>query len=159
MPFEDMIAAPDAVRSYTFDRLRIGCDKPLTLQCKHAGFSNAGLSAAQLKSFNDRRLRGNNSNNLTTQAVEADRVLDAQQFSKYVVVGWDAIDAEGKQIVGETTVYEDGKPVPFSTNKCQELLLAISKKRLDEFRRFTNWASDADKFTEAAVGDPAELGK
>lgn len=160
MPFEDMIAAPDATRSYTFNRLNIGCDKPLTLQVRHAGFSNPGLSAAQLKAFNDRRKRsGSTDGDVTPQVVEANRVLDAQLFAKHVVFGWSPLGEDGKPITSEVTVYEDGKPVPFSVNKCQELLLAVSKKRLDEFRRFTEWTSDADKFTETAVGDPADLGK
>lgn len=161
MSFEDEIDAPDAIRSYVFDALRIGCEKPLTIQCRHAGFSNPGLSAAQLKSFNDRQRRGGNgaSAELTPQTVEANRILDAQLFAKHVVCGWDAIDVDGKPIVGDATVLEDGKPVPFSTNKCQELLLAVSKKRLDEFRRFTAWASNADNFTDTTVGDPADLGK
>jgi hypothetical protein len=160
MPFEDDIAAPVAVRTFTFSNLFIGCGRPLKLQCKHAGFSNPGLTSGQLKAFNDRQARRGGSTAgkaVTPEMIEADRVLDAQLFAKHVVVGWDE-DEQGQP--SGATVYEDGKPVPFSVNKCQELLLAISKKRLDLFRLLTNWASDGDNFTDAPpVGDPANLGK
>jgi len=162
MSFEDDIAQPAAIRSFTFATITLtGCDKPLTLQSKHAGFSNPGLSAAQLKSFNERQSRRGNGTGgaVTPEMIEADRVLDAKLFAKHVVTGWSPLDKEGQPIAGEVTVYEDGKPVPFSATKCEELLLAISKKRLDLFRMYTNWASTGDNFTDMPVGDPAALGK
>lgn len=161
MSFEDDIAPPAAIRTFTFSTVHLGgSDKPVTLQCKHAGFSNPGLTAAQLKSFNERQSRRGNvtGGTVTPEMIETDRVMDAKLFAKHVVVGWSSLDKDGTLTL-ESTVYEDGKPVSFSPAKCEELLLAISKKRLDLFRMFTNWASSADNFTDAPVGDPADLGK
>lgn len=151
MALEDLIAAPAAERKFTFNSLKIGSDEPVIIHGRHAGFSNPALSAAQLKAFNARNARRDKGGSagrtiVTLDTIEADRMLDAKMFGQHVITKVE-------------NVFEDGKPLPQTPEKFEELLLAISKKRLDLFREYTGWATNADNFTDAPVGDPADLGK
>jgi hypothetical protein len=148
MTFRDALAAikPVATRPYTLDGVHVNCDQPVVLLCRHAGFSNPGLTGAQLKAFNARRGRGGDKS-VSVETMEANRKLDAKVFADHVVVGWSNVSEE------------PGKATPLSAAKVEELLLAIGEMRLDKFRQFTDWASDADNFTDAPAGDPVDLGK
>jgi hypothetical protein len=146
MSFREALAAikPVATRPYTLEGVHVNCADPVVLMCRHAGFSNPGLTSAQLKAFNARRGRDRS---VSVETMEANRKLDAKVFADHVVVGW------------ENVCEQPGVPTPLSPTKVEELLLAIGEMRLDKFRQFTDWASDADNFTDVPAGDPVELGK
>ena len=148
MSFRDALAAlkPVAIRKYTLEGVFVNCGEPVLLDCRHAGFSTPGLTGAQLKAFNARRKTG--SKDVSIETMEVNRKLDAKVFAEHVVVGWANVCEEGP-----------GKPTPLSAGKVEEFLLAISEMRLDKFREFTDWASNADNFTDVPVGDPVDLGK
>ena len=148
MTFRDALAGlrPVATRPYIFDGVHVNCAEPVVLQCRHAGFSNPGLTGAQLKAFNARRSRGGDKS-VSIETMEANRKLDAKVFAEHVIVGW------------QNVFEEPGKATALSPAKVEELLLAIGEMRLDKFRQFTDWASDADNFTDLPAGDPVDLGK
>ena len=133
-----------STREFTFAGVYINSEYPFVIVSKHAGFSNPALTSAQIKSFNERQARGSK---LSVEKLEADRVADCKLFARHVVVGW------------KNANEEPGKPASPTPENVEKVLLAISKKRLDMFRSYTNWASDADNFTESPLGDAESLGK
>ena len=149
MSFRDALAAlrPVAIRKYTLDGVHVNAEEPVILDCRHAGFSNPGLTGAQLKSFNARR-KQRGSTDVSIETMEVNRKLDAKVFAEHVVVGWGNVCEEGP-----------GKPTPLSPAKVEEFLLALGEMRIDLFRGFTDWASNADNFTDVPAGDPVDLGK
>jgi hypothetical protein len=108
------------------------------LHMRAAGASNKAYQAAVLKRAS--KVRGNAKRQIDT-AVERAREWDVDLFAKYVVTGWDHVYDEA------------GQPVPFSVERCEELLgklLDVAPDILEEIRTF---AGDASNFRDEIDAD------
>jgi len=143
---EAIAVSSNATRDFTLTGVHVNCDQPVVIVTKHAGFTNSALTSAQLKSFNERQQRGGG-NKMSVDKLDADRIGDCKLFAAHVVTTL------------KNVCEADGAPSKVDKALVESFLLSLSKRRLDIFRGYTSFASDADNFTESPHSDPEPLGK
>lgn len=145
--FADMLAKqkPQGTVKFPLEMITLGGEESPVLEMRYAGRSNCGYQSAIIKVANERRNRGA-TGKITAAKLAADTELDARLFAQHVIVGWEH-------------VYEHGKPVSFTPQKCEELLLELAEHRHDIFLAITTFARDAENFRDVGATAGVELGK
>lgn len=114
--FEDVFAplAPVGTARFALTGIAVRSDKDVVLIGRHAGRSNRALTNAVLKMAKAQqgKLRAS-----STQQLAENDAMFARMFARYVLTGW------------ENVYGSDGKPIPFTADKCEEFLLALGAMR------------------------------
>lgn len=147
--FSESVAktAPVATRAFPLTSggiaITYGSKLPIVLHCRHAGFSNPGMSSAIMKATGERR-----------------RIAAIKDEREQQLAGW-RLDAKtlAYSIDSWDNVSENDAPLAVTPELGEELLLAMVEKNIDLFLSWRQWVYNEGNFVETPPGDPADLGK
>jgi hypothetical protein len=146
--FKKFAARAERTAEFVLDTVSEDPEHPVTLVVRHAGEGNRSYLSAALKGANAGRARAGRGR-VTPAALQMAREEDAALFAQHVVVDW-------KNAVGD-----DGKPVPFTADACEQFLVALADPkdgRPDVFGALVAFCQNPENFRDP-VGSVEDLGK